>query len=130
MLNSIINGEPESITKVAAPGMLLAFPALFLIARCEIPGILSCGQFAALSASAAMLIEYRTERGLWMLAALFSVCWIAIYGLCLLGEILDPNRGNASLSLAIDAAISMFIMQTHIRFLWKTARSNYQLPRA
>ncbi len=130
MLYSIINGEPESITKSAPLGMLLAFPALFLIARCEMPGILSCVQILALSASAATLVEYRTEHGLWMLAAFLCVFFVAIYGLCLLGEIMDPNRGNSPLSLVVDAAISMSVLQTHIRFLWKTARLNCQLPRA
>jgi hypothetical protein len=78
ILLSILRGNPGTITR-HMPGMIL--PALVLcycLARFALPGILTAFQVLSLAASAACFTEYRTDRGLWMLAALFAVIWLSI----------------------------------------------------
>ena len=66
--------------------MLPAFLACYLSATFGIPGLLSLVQLAAFAVSAAALKGYRSEPGLWMLAALFFVLWCGVFGLCLCGD--------------------------------------------
>jgi hypothetical protein len=110
--------------------MLPAFIGCFVCGRFDVPGLLSCFQLAAFAVSAAMLTDFRVERGLWMLAALFFVIWAGISLMWLYGETHDLIRGVAPpTTLVVDAAIATSIMHSHTKYLWKIAIRNMAVSR-
>ncbi|HEV8004207.1 MAG TPA: hypothetical protein VGP63_30360 [Planctomycetaceae bacterium] len=124
---SLLRGEPDQVIRWAGPLILCGMTVAFLSARLRTPGLLSAFQVIALGAMGGSLVQWRTERGLWMLAGLFFVVWSAIYGLCLYGEIHDIVAGaQVSIGLTIDAGIAMSFYSTMLRFLWRVTRENWR----
>ncbi len=77
-----------------------------------------------------MFTEFRVERGLWMLAALYFAIWAGMSLLCLYGETRDLIRGVVpEVSLIVDAAIATAIMHGHTKFLWKVISHNLSIFR-
>ena len=126
MLCRCLSGDSETLTRNAGWLMIATFVCGLLCVKYDLSGILTVVQLGSLSASAAMLVNYRRERGLWMLASLFLVLLIAIYALGVLGKLCDALRGVAPpLAILIDAALATLVLTIHIRFLWNTAWANY-----
>jgi hypothetical protein len=130
MIYALFHGDPDSVTSRLALLMLPAFIGCFVCGRFDVPGLLSCFQLAAFAVSAAMLTDFRVERGLWMLAALFFVIWAGISLMWLYGETHDLIRGVAPpTTLVVDAAIATSIMHSHTKYLWKIAIRNMAVSR-
>jgi uncharacterized membrane protein YadS len=105
--------------------MVPAFVGCYLCAWFDVPGLLTCFQLTAFAVSAATFTEFRVERGLWMLAALFFTIWAGISLMWLVGETRDSIRGVAPEgTLVLDAAIATTIMHSHTKFLWKLTLRN------
>lgn len=69
--------------------------------------------------------EYRTEKGIWMLAALFLAIFGALYATFLFYGVVDQLAGRAPAGLlAIDAIFSTSILGFMVRFLWTVALLN------
>ncbi len=125
---SFLRGEPDRIIRWAGALILGGMAVAFLSARLGTPGLLSAFQAIALGATAGSLVQWRTDRGLWMLAGFFLVVWSAIYGLCLYGEIRDIVAGaQIDIGIAIDWALAMSFYGTMLRFLWRVTRENWRL---
>jgi len=130
MIRALIHGDPDWAASLMPMLMLPAFLACYLCVRFHIPGILSCFQLAAFAVSAATFTEYRTERGLWMLATLFFAIWGGVLLLWFYGQAQDWVRGVApDMTLIIDAAIATLIMHGHTKFLWRLIFLNLSISR-
>ncbi len=122
----ILRGDPEAITRRLPLMMLPAILVCFASAQFGGVGILTFAHLFGFAVLAAAMTEYRTEKGLWMLALLFAVIWSAFIVLYMYGQLTDLRRGVAVNGLlAIDVFFTMFLMRLAVRFLWKTARVNY-----
>ncbi len=90
--------------------------------------LLTCVHTFIFAVLAASMSEYKTDKGLWMLAALFAAIWTGLLALWTYGLFLDLQRGvQFQVVVAIDGFFAMFVMGLMVRFLWKTARLNYLL---
>lgn len=124
----LLRGDPEAITRSLPLVMLPAILGCFVIAQFGGFGILTCVHLFAFSVSAASMSEYKTERGLWMLALLFASLWTCLIAMWMYGQFLDIRRGVAFNGwIAIDAFFATFLMRLMVRFLWKTACLNYRI---
>ena len=105
---SLMGGDPEKVVRWAAVLLLGAMLLGFLCAKLEIPGIVTCMFLAALGAGGGMLMQYRTDRGLWMLAALFLVIYCGIYVLFFVGQLGDVLRNAAQppVGIVVDCSVS------------------------
>ena len=131
MIARLLNGNPEAVTARLPLLIVPAFAACLLSANFDLPGLLSFAQLFALSVSAASFTNYRTERGLWMLAALFFSIWTSIFFMWIFGQSRDLMRGVAPpASLIIDGAVALFVIRIHLKFLWTTAKFNFALSRS
>lgn len=118
--------DPEAILRWFPLLMLLAIASLVLSFQFGGLGILSSVHLFIFAVSAASMQEYKTEKGLWMLALTFAVLWAGMMSLCIYGQFMDLIRGvRFNPLIAVDAATMMFIMRMTIRFLWKCAKINY-----
>jgi hypothetical protein len=93
------------------------------------PGVCT-GLFAiSLGASGGSLVSWRYDRGLWMLAGLFFLVWVGIYGLFIYGEVRDIVRGapKPDLSLMIDFSLGTMFLSANLRFLFRVAKFNWTL---
>ena len=122
----ILRGDPEAVTRQLPIMALPAIVACFVTAQFGGFGILTFVHLFGFAVLAASMTEYKTEKGLWMLALLFAVIWTAFILLYMYGQFLDLRRGVvADWSIAIDAFLTMFLMRLMVRFLSKTAKLNY-----
>jgi hypothetical protein len=124
---SFIRGEPSTIICLGAPLMIGGLMMAVICAHLEIPGLLTAVYAVMLGASAGCLIDWQTERGLWMFAALFIVFLCVVYGMIVAGQLCDVFRQvrQPGVGLLIDAAVAMMLLSTMIRFLAKVARYNW-----
>jgi hypothetical protein len=130
MVHALFHGDPDLVTSRLPVLMLPAFVGCFLCARFEVPGLLSCFQLAAFAVSAAIFSEFRVERGLWMLAALYFVIWTGISLTWLYGGTRDWIFGVAvPVTLIADAAIATSIIHSHTKYLWKIVICNRSISR-
>jgi hypothetical protein len=127
---SFLRGEPDVIIRWGGL-LLLGGMALALVSACfKIPGIISAMHFMALGAAAGTLVQWRTDRGLWMVAGLFLAIFSAIYGMFLFGQFRDMVAGvQVGVGLAIDGGVATALLITMLRFLWRVTRYNWQLSR-
>jgi hypothetical protein len=102
----------------------------FMAAQLDTPGLISAFYAVGLSAMGGSMAQWRTERGLWMLAGLFLLVWGAIYGISLYGEFQDFVRGAPmGVGLLIDVTVATAILSTKLRFLWRVAQYNWRFSR-
>ncbi len=84
-----------------------------------------------LGACGGSLVDWRHERGLWMLAGLFLLFCCAIYGLFICGQVRDIIRGavETNIGLMIDFSLGTMLLSSTIRFLWRVAKYNRTFSR-
>jgi hypothetical protein len=125
-MQPILLGDPEAITQKLPIVALPAIIACVVTAQFGGFGILTFVHLFAFAILAASMTDYKTEKGLWMLALLFAAIWSGFIAMYSYGSIMDWRLGVAfNGAVAIDAFFTMFILRLMVRFLWKTARLNY-----
>jgi hypothetical protein len=124
---SLVRGEPEVVLSWAAPLILLGMLFGVAAARFQQPGVITAVFATCLGASGGALRDWRQERGLWMLASLFLVINVAVYGLLNFGQAHDLMRGVpwGEFGLTIDVAIGTMLLASNVRFLWRVAKGNW-----
>jgi hypothetical protein len=131
-IKSILRGDPEAIVAYGPHIFLAAFLIIALSLLVDGTGILA-GFFAAgLGGAGILLANWRTERGLWMLAGVYLVVNLFVYGCFSVGQIRDALQGVQveSVALLVDFTIGTLLLVTTIRFLVNVARENYQISRS
>ena len=130
-MRSLMRGDPEFVVRWAWLLLLVAMLLGFLCARLEIAGIFTCAFLGALGAGGGMLVQYRTDRGLWMLAALFLVIYCGLYVLFFVGQLGDVlrNAGQAPVGVVVDFSVATLLLSANIRFLFRIARFNWSISR-
>ncbi len=108
--------------------MLLGFVSVWF----GLPGVITAVFAITLGAAGGSLIRWRHDRGLWMLAGLFLLLFVGIYGLTLYGRGRDIVRGAAQpeIGLAIDFSLGTLLLSSTVRFLWRVAKYNWTLSPA
>lgn len=109
--------SPAGIDRTISFG-LLAFAAGGL---CWLLGFaVSTMMLVGLGAMAGSFTEWRTERGLWMLGALFLVIFSGFYCVVTYHQIADWIAGRAPLQglMAVDWFIGTSTLTYMVRFLW------------
>ena len=83
----------------------------------------------SLGASGAVFRDWRSERGLWMLACLFLLLFGFVYCLCVYGELRDlwQGRGFPGWGVWVDALIGMALLSSHVRILAQIVRLNFKI---
>jgi hypothetical protein len=130
-LSAWIQGSPYEIVRFAGLPMLTGFLLAFVSARYHVGGVITGLFLISLGACGGTLTEWRTERGLWMLAGLFLVMNCTIYCLFAYGQMRDWVRGApaAGLGTTIDFVLGTTLLTTNIRFLAKVTQQNLELSR-
>ena len=109
--------KPDEIDRVIAYG-LLAFIACGVCWFCGLAvSALMLGGLGAMSGSFG---NWRTEGGLWMLAALFLLIFGGFFAMFIYHQILDWWVGRLPLrgAMAIDWLIGISTLSYMVRFLW------------
>jgi hypothetical protein len=107
-----------------------AVPMLLGIA-CWLGGLkISAMMLVGIGAMAASLSNWRTERGLWMLAGLFLVMYGGIYLSLLILSIQQVIAGRAGQGvLAFDVVIGTCSLGVAVRTFWAMTCWNFHMPR-
>jgi hypothetical protein len=94
-------------------------------------GVISATMAVGLGASAGVFRQWRTDPGLWMLAALFLLLFGSCYGIMLYGELHDlwQGKGNAGCLVWCDFSLGLTILGSHVRILAQIVRLNIKLPK-
>lgn len=86
---------------------------------------LAVGMMAGwLGASAGAMHSWRTEKGIWMLAALFLVCGLACFSIAIYGRVSDLMRGLATIPDTIEFAAANWLLWKQCRILLTVAVLN------
>jgi hypothetical protein len=128
---SILRGEPTAIVRWG-PYLLIAGMALMGLSFLHFDHGVITGFFAVgLGASGGAFTKWQSERGLWMLAAVFFGIYVFVYVCLCIGQIQDALRGAPppSITLIVDVAIGCLMLVAHLRFLVHVAKENYLLSR-
>ncbi len=130
-LCSLTRGEPDVVIRWAGPLILVGAVLGFASARLELPGVITAMFAIAFGASGGSLVQWRHERGLWMLAGIFLLLNITIYSLCVYGKVSDLARGAPpnDFGLIIDFSLGTLVLSSTIQFLWRVAKHNWTLSR-
>src|SRR4051794_23206231 len=128
-MKALLRGEPTEVVRLAPYfliGGMLGFVGSYLL---DGFGAITAFSTVALGAAGASLEKWQTERGLWMLAALFAVIYAIIYGCFVYGRISDLLRGapGVGIPLALDISIGSMLLLGQLRFLRSVVRQNYSL---
>lgn len=91
---------------------------------------ISAMMLGGVGAMAASLSNWRTERGLWMLAGLFLVMYGGIYLSLLILSVQQwmAGRGGRGL-MAFDIALGTGCLGVALPFIWAMTCWNFRLPR-
>lgn len=131
-IKSILHGDLETTVTY---GILIFLAGVLVIALSLLldgAGILT-GFFATgLGGAGVLLANWRTERGLWMLAGVYLLADLFVYACCCIGQIRDALRGVQieSVTLLIDFTIGTLLLVATIRFLASVARQNYLISKS
>jgi hypothetical protein len=126
-MRAFLRGDPTAIVQAVPYFLLGGMAALGLSAYFDGTGIIAAGFVFALGTAGASLDEWRTERGLWMLAGLFLLIYGAVYVCFCIGQLQDVLRGAQppdTLTL-IDVSIGTAVLVVNLRFLTRVAIENY-----
>jgi hypothetical protein len=130
---AFLRGEPAVVTRLAIPLFLSAIVGALLLAKLGnvFPGIIAVMYAGWLGGSGVLLLRWRTEPGLWMLAALLLVAGCVIYGMIVAGQVVEAIRGIArpGLGLTVDAALGTLLLSVHLRFLIRVIHQNRKISR-
>lgn len=125
---AILQGDPEAITRRLPIVALPAIIACFVSGNFGGALLLTCVHTFIFAVSAACMTEYKTDKGLWMLALFFAVFWGGFLVMGTYFQFLDGWRGAPlEVGVAIDGFLAMLLMGLMVRFLWRTAKLNYSL---
>ena len=130
-MRSLFSGEPAAVLRYGTPILLAGMALTAVSSLCDTPGLITAVFAVGLGATAGALRNWRSERGLWMLAFLLLVLNCVIYGLMLIGQFGDLIRGVAQpeLGVSIDVAFATLLLSASIRFVVRVGRSNFELSR-
>lgn len=74
------------------------------------------------------MTEYKTDKGLWMLALFLFVFYLGSMAMWMCGTFVDFRSGKGfvfNCLIAVDAFFGLSLGRLMVRFLWKTAMQNY-----
>lgn len=128
----LISGDPLTIFRWCGPMALAGLGCGFAVAYLGLPGVVTCTVLLMLGAAAGSLEQYRAERGLWMLAALWIVIFTATYLMFSVGRMLDVARNAPALPIGLlaDFAIATALLTASVRFLWRIVLFNWSFSRS
>ncbi len=111
--------------------LLLGLVVLVLAVGRDGPGLISAFVSVWLGASGLSLAAWRTERGLWRLAALFGLIAGVVHGLFVWGAVRDVVQHRANgIWVALDAAVATVLLGGLARLLVTVAVRNRALATA
>ncbi len=130
-MRHLFRGEPDMVIR-AAPwlilfGILVALVSTQLVFAPVIIALFAIG----LGASGRTFEQWRTERGLWMLAVLFLLMNCGFYVLITVGQLNDILGAARAfdLMLFIDFTIGTTLLVAQIKFLKYVGRENWKISR-
>ena len=128
-MRPFLQGDPEAIVGRAAILMIGGVLAFGLSNIAAGHGFITAFFLFGLGVAGASLSGWRSERGLWMLAALFFLTKAAIYWLFVWGQLRDVINGvrPESVALAVDMSIGTGLLAIEICFLARVAKDNFAL---
>lgn len=123
----ILRGDAEAVVHWAPFLTIGGFGIAGLSIAFDDHGIITGFFLAALGVSAAGLSEWRSERGLWMLATVYLPIYGCVYSLIILSNIIDALRGVPANgpALVVDSSLGTLLLVALLRFVLKVARENY-----
>src|SRR5260221_14299657 len=121
---SLLRGEPDVVIRSARALILAGMLLGYACARLEIPGVISAVFAVGLGASGGCLVQWRTDRGLWMLAGLFLLINSGIWTLVTCAHIFDIIRGvpQGDVGLTVDFGMGSSLLSSTLRFNWRVAK--------
>jgi len=127
----LIQGDPDTVIRWFRPLLLGAMIGLFLTTRLEIPGLIACIFLGSLGAAGGSFAQYRTNRGLWILAIVFLLMYGLIYAMFTFGQIQDllRNAARPPIGDAVDLTLGTALLVTNLRFLCRVAHANWRMSR-
>jgi hypothetical protein len=130
-MRSFLQGDPAVIVGRAPLLLILGVLAFGLSRTADGHGGITAIFLFGLGVAGASLSSWRSERGLWMLAALYFVINASIYWLMIWGQLRDVIRGvrPESIALAVDMFMGTALLAIEIRFLARIAKDNFALSR-
>jgi hypothetical protein len=124
-----LNGEPELVRQNVH--YLLVYSAVGFAAAIlfDDTAVISAFFAFALWVSAAALTDWRTERGLWMLALVYLLSFGFTYACIMIGQARDILRGVQveSIALLVDAALGTLLLSILMRFLVRVIQQNFAI---
>ena len=103
-MQAILLGDPEVVTQRLP---IMALPAIFacvVSAQFDCFGLLTFVHLFGFAILAASMAEFKTDKGLWMLALLFAAIWAGLIVMYTYGQFMDLRRGVAfNGAIAIEA---------------------------
>ena len=124
---AFFRGEPNAIVPIGPYLLVCGMAAIGLSTFADGSGIITAFFVAGLGAAGAGLSEWRTERGLWMLAALLFLMYGFVYVCSCFGQLMDALRGAPAnnTALVLDLSFGTLVLLATLRFLLKIAKENY-----
>ena len=127
-MRRILNGDPEAIIPLFSIMYLTGVLGCLVSVKFGGFGILTCAHLLGFGVLAASMTQYKTDKGLWMLALFLFVFYLGLMAMWMCGTFVDFRRGKGLLfngSIAVDAFLGLSLGRLMVRFLWKTAKLNY-----
>jgi hypothetical protein len=127
----LLRGDPTAITTYANHLFVGGFVLTGLSLLMGGNGILTGFFLAGIGGAGLFLAEWRSDRGLWMLAGLFLIINLFVYGCFCVGQIRDAIHGVQieGLALLIDVTLATGLLIATIRFLTRVAVENFASSR-
>lgn len=112
-----------------APLIMFGGFAVFALARLTDFGYAIAIHLVALGAGLLCIHSYKVERGLWMLALLFGVAFLAVAIICEFGMLRDALRGapNPDWTIVLDFAMTLQLQWLIVRSLLSVVVYNRRL---
>ncbi|MEX2287125.1 MAG: hypothetical protein WD648_08555 [Planctomycetaceae bacterium] len=130
---AFLRGDPSQVVRFCMPLLIGGLVGGFIVAHVGAGhGVITAIYAGTLGAIGATLKDWRTERGLWMLAVLFLLFFGSVEVCIILNELWDAFRGAQphGYGLTVDVSIASLLLSVLIRFLFAVARYNFALSRA
>ncbi|TWU06825.1 hypothetical protein CA54_52250 [Symmachiella macrocystis] len=130
-MRHLFRGEPEMVIR-AAP-WLISFGILVALVstRMVFAPVITALFAISLGASGRTFEQWRTDRGLWMLAGLFFLMNCGFYVLITVGQLSDILGAARAFDLVlfIDFTIGTTLLVAQIKFLKYVGRENWKISR-
>ena len=128
-MKRLLRGDPEYVIRWYRLILAAALVVGLIVVQLDWPGVITCVFTAALGAAGGSFGAYRSERGLWMLAALYLLIYGGIYGIIAFAHVHDVLRNAlpTPLPIIIDATVGTLILTINLQFLFAAGRINWAL---